>query len=73
LLGWLPQVCAAAPCSMPAAAPAASAWKPPGGAAVSAIDVAGGLVDIAQQRAPAFLGHGRIDWHVGDMLDPRHP
>jgi BCD family chlorophyll transporter-like MFS transporter len=44
-----------------------AAWR---GAAVSAIDVAGGLVDIAQQRAPAFLGHGRIDWHVGDMLDP---
>lgn len=40
------------------------------GAMVTAIDVAGGLVDIAQQRAPSFLGHGRIDWHVGDMLAP---
>jgi magnesium-protoporphyrin O-methyltransferase len=40
------------------------------GAMVTAIDVAGGLVDIAQQRAPSFLGHGRIDWHVGDMLTP---
>ena len=40
------------------------------GAAVTAIDVAGGLVDIARERAPSFLGHGDIAWHVGDMLDP---
>ena len=40
------------------------------GAAVTAIDVAGGLVEIARERAPSFLGHGRIDWHVGDMLNP---
>lgn len=40
------------------------------GAVVTAIDVAGGLVEIARQRAPSYLGHGRIDWHVGDMLDP---
>lgn len=40
------------------------------GASVLAVDVAGGLVDIARERAPSFLGHGRIDWHVGDMLDP---
>lgn len=40
------------------------------GAAMTAIDVAGGLVDIARERAPSFLGHGRIDWHVGDMLEP---
>ena len=38
------------------------------GAEVTAIDVAGGLVDIARERAPGFLGHGRIDWRVGDML-----
>lgn len=71
LLGWLPQDlrrctvldagCGTGSLSVEAA------WR---GAAVSAIDVAGGLVDIARQRAPAFLGHGRIDWHVGDMLDP---
>ena len=38
------------------------------GASVLAIDVAGGLVDIAQTRA----GHaaGSIDWRTGDMLDP---
>jgi magnesium-protoporphyrin O-methyltransferase len=40
------------------------------GALVLGVDIANGLVDIAEKRAPAFLGHGRIDWHVGDMLDP---
>ncbi|NMN04982.1 magnesium protoporphyrin IX methyltransferase [Novosphingobium sp. SG916] len=71
LLGWLPQDlrrctvldagCGTGSLSVEAA------WR---GAAVTAVDVAGGLVDIARQRAPGFLGHGRIDWHVGDMLDP---
>ena len=37
------------------------------GAEVVAIDVAGSLVEIAKQRAPAGLA---IDWRVGDMLDP---
>ncbi|VVS99918.1 Magnesium-protoporphyrin O-methyltransferase [Sphingomonas sp. EC-HK361] len=37
------------------------------GAAVVAIDVAGSLVEIARERAPAGLA---IDWRVGDMLDP---
>ena len=37
------------------------------GADVVAIDVAGGLVDIARDRSPAGL---EIDWRVGDMLDP---
>ncbi|WP_271079688.1 magnesium protoporphyrin IX methyltransferase [Aurantiacibacter sp. MUD61] len=40
------------------------------GAEVTAIDVAGGLVDIAKQRADSFHGHGRIHWKTGDMLDP---
>jgi magnesium-protoporphyrin O-methyltransferase len=40
------------------------------GAEVTAIDVAAGLVDIARERAPGFLGHGRIDFRTGDMLDP---
>ncbi|MBX7497100.1 magnesium protoporphyrin IX methyltransferase [Qipengyuania sp. 6B39] len=39
------------------------------GAHVVAVDVAAGLVEIARERAPGFLGHGVIDWHVGDMLD----
>ncbi len=37
------------------------------GANVVAIDVAGSLVAIARDRAPAGLD---IDWRVGDMLDP---
>ncbi|NYH96379.1 magnesium-protoporphyrin O-methyltransferase [Novosphingobium marinum] len=40
------------------------------GAEVTAVDIAAGLVAIARERTPSFLGHGRIDWHVGDMLDP---
>ncbi len=38
------------------------------GAEVVAIDVAGQLVDIGRNRAPARLA---IDWRVGDMLDDR--
>ena len=37
------------------------------GADVVAIDVASSLVKIAAERAPAHL---KIDWRVGDMLDP---
>ncbi len=37
------------------------------GASVVAIDVAGRLIAIARDRAPAGLD---IDWRVGDMLDP---
>lgn len=37
------------------------------GAQVVAIDVAGSLVQIARDRAPAHLA---IDWRVGDLLDP---
>ncbi|MEL6737804.1 MAG: magnesium protoporphyrin IX methyltransferase [Pseudomonadota bacterium] len=40
------------------------------GAEITAIDVAGGLVDVARERAPSFTGHGRIFWKSGDMLDP---
>lgn len=40
------------------------------GAEITAVDIAGGLVEIARERAPQFLGHGRIDWHAGDFLDP---
>ena len=41
------------------------------GAEVTATDIAGGLVEIAARRAPSFLGHGKIDWRVGDMIDDR--
>ena len=44
-----------------------AAWR---GAEVTAIDVAAGLIDIARDRSPSFMGHGRIDWRTGDMLDP---
>lgn len=40
------------------------------GAEVTGVDVAEGLVAIARERTPSFIGHGRIDWHAGDMLDP---
>jgi len=40
------------------------------GAEVTGVDVAGGLVEVARERTPSFIGHGRIDWHAGDMLDP---
>jgi magnesium-protoporphyrin O-methyltransferase len=40
------------------------------GAEVTGIDVAGGLVEVARERTPSFIGHGRIHWLAGDMLDP---
>ena len=40
------------------------------GAEVTGIDIAEGLVAIARERTPSFIGHGRIDWRAGDMLDP---
>jgi magnesium-protoporphyrin O-methyltransferase len=39
------------------------------GADVVAIDLSPTLVSLAGERAPADLGHGRIDFRVGDMLD----
>ena len=41
------------------------------GAEVTGIDVAAGLVEVARQRTPSFIGHGRIHWRSGDMLDPQ--
>ena len=32
--------------------------------------MAAGLVEVARERTPSFIGHGRIDWRSGDMLDP---
>ena len=40
------------------------------GAAVTAIDLAGNLVDLARERAPRDLGRGSLDFRTGDMLDP---
>lgn len=40
------------------------------GAHVVAIDVAPTLIQLARERMPANLDAGRIDFRVGDMLDP---
>ena len=40
------------------------------GAQVVAIDVAASLVDLARERAAGACGEGRIEFLVGDMLDP---
>jgi magnesium-protoporphyrin O-methyltransferase len=40
------------------------------GAEVVAIDLSPKLVALARERLPRELGHGRIDFRVGDMLDP---
>lgn len=42
------------------------------GADVTAVDVAGGLVEVAKSRATGFIGHGKVRWRAGDMLDPAH-
>ena len=42
------------------------------GASVLAVDVAANLVKIAQDRAPVESLAGRIDFRVGDLLDPDH-
>lgn len=42
------------------------------GADVTAVDVAGGLVEVAKSRATGFIGHGKVRWKAGDMLDPEH-
>jgi magnesium-protoporphyrin O-methyltransferase len=40
------------------------------GAKVTAVDIAGNLVRIAQERTPPNLTPGRVNFHVGDMTDP---
>jgi magnesium-protoporphyrin O-methyltransferase len=40
------------------------------GAEVVAIDLSPMLGALARERLPRELGHGRIDFRVGDMLDP---
>lgn len=40
------------------------------GAHVVAIDLSPTLVQLAGERLPHDLGHGRIEFRVGDMLDP---
>jgi len=67
LLGWLPEDlrgCRLLDAGCGTGALAVEAAKR--GAAVTAIDIAGSLVDIAERRAEGLP----IDWQVGDMLDP---
>lgn len=71
LLGWLPTDLRRtslldAGCGTGALAVAAACR----GAEVTGIDVAAGLVEVARDRTPSFIGHGRIHWRSGDMLDP---
>lgn len=40
------------------------------GADVLAIDLSPTLIDLAKERLPNGLGGGRIDFQVGDMMDP---
>lgn len=40
------------------------------GAHVVAVDVSPTLINLAKERTPVDLGGGRIDFLVGDMLDP---
>ena len=40
------------------------------GAEVVAVDLSSTLIEVAKERLPKDLGEGRIDLHVGDMLDP---
>jgi magnesium-protoporphyrin O-methyltransferase len=40
------------------------------GAKVIAIDLSPTLISLAQQRAPAELGNGSVEFRVGDMSDP---
>ena len=70
LLSWLPADMSAvelldAGCGTGALAAEAAVR----GARVTAIDIAGSLVDIARERAPQAVA-ARIDFRVGDMLDP---
>jgi len=40
------------------------------GAEVVAVDISPTLIELARERAPGDLAPGRVDWRVGDMLDP---
>src|SRR5574343_1040308 len=42
------------------------------GADVTAVDISPTLIGIARERLPETLGHGRINFLAGDMLDKKH-
>ena len=71
LLDWLPRDLHGcrildAGCGTGALAVAAAAR----GAEVVAIDLSPTLVALAQERVPQVAGSGRVEFRVGDMLDP---
>jgi len=73
LLSWLPEDLRRtrildAGCGTGALAISA-AWR---GADVVAVDVAAGLVAVAEERGGSFYGHGSVAWRAGDMIDPAH-
>ncbi len=71
LLGWLPADLTGkrildAGCGTGAVAVEAAKR----GAHVVAIDLSATLVGLARTRMPQDLGHGRVEFRVGDMFDP---
>ena len=42
------------------------------GARVTAVDIAGNLINLARERAPTTLSPGSVSFRVGDMLSPTH-
>lgn len=71
LLGWLPEDLAGRQVLDAGCGTGSFAVEAAGrGAAVTAVDVSPTLVDVARRRTPADLAP-RIDYAVGDMLDPQ--
>lgn len=71
LLGWLPDdMSAARLLDAGCGTGALSIVAARRGAEVVAIDVAQGLVDVAEQRSATEAVATMIDWRAGDMLDP---
>lgn len=71
LLSWLPQDLTGARildagCGTGALAVEAASR----GAHVVGVDLSAKLVDLARERTAAFAGPGRLDFRVGDLLDP---
>jgi magnesium-protoporphyrin O-methyltransferase len=71
LLSWLPQdLSGARLLDAGCGTGALSVVAAQRGCAVTAVDIAANLVEIARDRAPANLAPGSISFQVGDMLDP---
>ncbi len=71
LLAWLPADLAGARVLDAGCGPGTLAVALAGrGAAVTAVDLSPTLVALGRERAASAPGGDRIDWRVGDMLDP---